>query len=203
MDNPNSAQPLCLRGSMETVSVTFRDLSPHEFSAMSPQLVDLYIRTMNYPVSIREQRVNVWQRDSTERDFAAVAAFANDELAGIAYGFRGAPNRWWDRQLRSGLVNNHAMTPHMIEIVDNYFELAEIHVSPQLQGGGIGRTLITRLLIHAPQPFVLLSTPEVPHEANAAFGLYRSLGFRDVLRNFTYAGDPRPFAVLGRTLPLL
>ena len=27
-------------------------------------------------------------------------------------------------------------------------------------------------------------------------------GFRDVVRRFTFAGDTRPFAVLGRELPL-
>lgn len=187
---------------MDTVSVTIRELSPHEFSAMAPELVDLYIRAMHYPVTIREQRVSVWQRDSAETDFAAVAAFDEGALAGIAYGFRGSPHRWWDRQLRRGLVDNHAMTPEMTEIVNNYFELAEVHVSPQRQGGGIGKALIGRLLRKAPQPYVLLSTPEVPRESNAAFGLYRSLGFEDVLRHFRYAGDPRPFAILGRTLPL-
>ncbi|WP_087117796.1 GNAT family N-acetyltransferase [Corynebacterium urinipleomorphum] len=184
------------------MSVTIRELSPHEFSALAPTLVDLYIKAMHYPVTIREQRVNIWRRDSTERDFTSVAAFDGDELAGIAYGFRGSPGRWWDQQLRRGLADNHAMTEHMLEVVDNYFELAEIHVSPQRQGSGIGRTLIHRLLQRAPQRHVLLSTPEVPQESNAAFGLYRSLGFEDVLRNFQYAGDPRPFAVLGRTLPL-
>lgn len=187
---------------MDTVSVTIRELSPHEFSAMAPELVDLYIGAMHYPASIRDQRVTVWRRDSTERDFAAVAAFDEGQLAGIAYGFRGSPHRWWDQQLRRGLVNNHAMTSQMVSVVENYFELAEIHVSPRLQGGGIGRAMINRLLLKAPQPFVLLSTPEVPRESNAAFGLYRSLGFKDVLRHFRYAGDPRPFAVLGRTLPL-
>lgn len=187
---------------MDTVSVTIRELSPHEFSAMAPELVDLYIGAMHYPASIRSQRVTVWRRDSTERDFAAVAAFDEGAIAGIAYGFRGSPHRWWDQQLRRGLVDNDAMTPQMAAVVDNYFELAEIHVSPRLQGGGIGRALIHRLLERAPQPFVLLSTPEVPRESNAAFGLYRSLGFQDVLRQFQYSGDPRPFAVLGRTLPL-
>mgnify|MGYP002714396352 FL=1 len=169
---------------------------------MAPALVDLYIKAMHYPVSIRDQRVNIWRRDSTERDFVAVAAFDGDELAGIAYGFRGSPGRWWDQQLRRGLSENHAMTEHMLEVVNNYFELAEIHVSPPRQGSGIGRTVIHRLLQRAPQPHVLLSTPEVPQESNAAFGLYRSLGFEDVLRDFQYTGDPRPFAVLGRTLPL-
>ena len=197
-----SAQAAAQHGSMDSVSVTIRELSPHEFSAMASELVGLYITAMRYPISIHNQRVSVWQRDSMEKDFAAVAAFSDGRLAGIAYGFKGSERRWWDQQLRRGLVTNHAMTPEMIDVVKNYFELAEIHVAPRLQGHGIGRALIERLLKRAPQPHVLLSTPEVPKESNAAFGLYRSLGFEDVLRNFQYTGDPRPFAVLGRTLPL-
>ena len=48
---------------------------------------------------------------------------------------------------------------------------------------------------------MLLSTPEVAGEDNRAWRLYRRLGFEDVLRDFTFAGDRRPFAVLGRVLP--
>ncbi|MER2206304.1 MAG: GNAT family N-acetyltransferase, partial [Rhodococcus sp. (in: high G+C Gram-positive bacteria)] len=53
-----------------------------------------------------------------------------------------------------------------------------------------------------PERSVLLSTPEVYDEDNRAWRLYRRLGFRDVLRRFRFAGDNRPFAVLGRGLPL-
>ena len=35
-----------------------------------------------------------------------------------------------------------------------------------------------------------------------AWRLYRRVGFVDVLRNYRFNGDPRPFAVLGRPLPL-
>jgi ribosomal protein S18 acetylase RimI-like enzyme len=45
---------------------------------------------------------------------------------------------------------------------------------------------------------VLLSTPEA---TNRAWRLYRRLGFVDVLRDFRFTGDPRPFGVLGRQLP--
>ena len=46
---------------------------------------------------------------------------------------------------------------------------------------------------------MLLSTPE---GENRAWRLYRRLGFTDVLRNYRFTGDPRPFGVLGRDLPL-
>jgi ribosomal protein S18 acetylase RimI-like enzyme len=47
---------------------------------------------------------------------------------------------------------------------------------------------------------MLLSTPE---GENRAWRLYRRLGFGDVLRHYRFTGDPRPFGVLGRELPLI
>jgi hypothetical protein len=46
---------------------------------------------------------------------------------------------------------------------------------------------------------VLLSTPEGP---SRAWRLYYRMGFTDVLRHYRFTGDPRPFGVLGRVLPL-
>ena len=50
---------------------------------------------------------------------------------------------------------------------------------------------------------MLLSTPEYgARPPGRAWRLYRRLGFRDVLRDHRFTGDSRPFAVLGRELPL-
>ncbi|WP_350354543.1 GNAT family N-acetyltransferase [Corynebacterium aquatimens] len=94
------------------------------------------------------------------------------------------------------------ITPRRREILNSYFEVAEIHVLPGHQGRGIGAKLLTELLKLAPAEWALLSTPEIDGEANGAFGLYRKYGFEDLARNFMYPGDPRPFAILGRRLPL-
>ncbi|KGF24994.1 N-acetyltransferase [Corynebacterium tuscaniense] len=182
--------------------MTFRHLTAPQFTESVPELVDLYIAAMKYPPAIREQRIAVWRRDATSPGFVAVTAYKNDTLVGIAYGFKGTRDRWWDLQLRRGLFQRQAMTPAMITVIRNYFEVAEIHVAPDLQCKGTGRKLMHMLLEQTTEPYALLSTPEVPGENNAAFGLYRSLGFLDVLRHFTYAGDSRPFAILGRKLPL-
>ncbi len=47
------------------------------------------------------------------------------------------------------------------------------------------------------------STPETSGEKedNRAWRLYRRLGFTDIIRGYHFAGDPRAFAILGRTLP--
>ena len=48
----------------------------------------------------------------------------------------------------------------------------------------------------------MLSTPETYGGSNRAWRLYRRLGFTDIIRGYYFAGDPRPFAILGRSLPL-
>ncbi|MFT4202113.1 GNAT family N-acetyltransferase [Gordonia sp. (in: high G+C Gram-positive bacteria)] len=130
------------------------------------------------------------------------AGTREDVLVGIAYGYRGAPDQWWNQQLRLGLRQAGCPADHAAHLLADYFELTELHVHPDAQGHGIGRLLLTQLLTDRPEARVLLSTPEVPHEENRAWSLYRRFGFGDVLRNFRFSGDPRPFAFLGRDLPL-
>lgn len=168
----------------------------------APDFVDIYIEAMGYDPSIRSSRVTAWRRETYQPGFTAVCALEDGEILGIAYGFLGSPDHWWHLQLRRGFSADGGPTEEEFELLRNYFEVAEIHVRPGRQGGGLGRRLITELLHHAPAGNALLSTPEVPDEQNLAFGLYRSLGFRDVLRNFRFTGDQRPFAVLGVELPL-
>jgi ribosomal protein S18 acetylase RimI-like enzyme len=81
----------------------------------------------------------------------------------------------------------------------DYFELTELHVLPRAQGRGLGEDLLRRLMEGVPSSRVLLSTPEGPSKA---WKLYRRVGFVDVLRHYQFTGDPRPFAVLGRVLPM-
>ncbi|EEI16992.1 GNAT family N-acetyltransferase [Corynebacterium lipophiloflavum] len=201
------------------MTVTYRRLSGPEFAILAPDLVDIYITAMGYDPAIRSGRISVWQREIVWPGFTAVAAIertataagsmggavdgaVDETVVGIAYGFIGSRERWWDQQLIRGLRQNGGISPQHSAMLRDYFEIAEIHVHPSRQGAGIGRALLSRLLWNAPARWALLSTPEVANESNNAFGLYRSMGFRDILRDFYYAGDDRPFAILGRTLPL-
>lgn len=184
------------------MSVDIRRLSPAEFSMLAPDLVDIYLEAMGYDPSIRRQRVNVWRHEIMWEGFTSIAAVDNEQVVGVAYGFLGTRERWWDRQLVRSMRESGGITPERQRILDNYFEIAEIHVSPSRQGCGIGAALLTELLWLVPADWALLSTPEVVGEANNAFGLYRKFGFIDIARDFLYPGDHRPFAILGRQLPI-
>lgn len=190
-----------------------------------PAALDVYVTAMNYPRGTAQQRYPLWREHLHRPGWRGVAALspgpegvatdhrlvrrddnpiapAPEILTGIAYGYPGGASQWWNQQLRQGLARVGYTREQIATIADDYFELTELHVHPQAQGQGVGQWLLTRLLDGVPAPKVLLSTPEVPGEENRAWRLYRRLGFVDVLRQFTFAGDPRQFAILGRGLPL-
>ena len=130
------------------------------------------------------------------------AQIAAGRLVGIGYGYRGAPDQWWQQQVVQGLHRAGLPDAEIRRLTSSYFELTELHIRPDAQGHGLGEALTRRLLDNRDEAFVLLSTPEVNGEGNRAWRLYRRLGFGDVIRDYHFAGDPRPFAVLGRALPL-
>lgn len=171
------------------------------------EALSVYVQAMGYPTGVEHMRAPMWSEHILRSGWRAIGAFdcapgtqitPDTALLGIGYGYRGAPAYWWDTQVRDGL----AQTGHSRHLLDSYFELTELHVRPDQQGRGIGNLVLRALLDGRPEDRVLLSTPEVPQERNRAWGLYRRLGFQDVLRDFIFRGDTRPFAVLGRELPL-
>ena len=182
--------------------VEIRRLTPGEFTLLVPQLVDIYLAAMEYNPQIRDQRIRVWKDEVTWPGFTAVAAVDGDEVVGVAYGFLGSRERWWDRQLVLAMRGSGQLTEQHRAILDSYFEVTEVHVAPGRQGAGIGAALLQELLRNASAEWALLSTPEVDNEANHAFHLYRRFGFTDIARGYRYPGDHRPFAILGRPLPL-
>jgi len=86
--------------------------------------------------------------------------------------------------------------------LDSCFEVVELHVLPQAQGHGLGAAQLRALLSMTTAATTLLSTPEADEATTRAWRLYRRFGYVDILRHFTFPGDQRPFAVLGRRLPL-
>lgn len=179
------------------------------------EAVAVYVDAMGYAPAMVDDRVRAWTAHQREPGWAAVAAIlhppatpaaeavarADYPIVGVAYCHHGTTRQWWHRQVRGGLAGTRPV-PEIQALLADYVELAEIHVDPRHQGRGLGPRMLRLLLADRPEQRVLLSTPEDGVEGNRAWRLYRSLGFADVLRDFRFAGDPRPFAVLAADLPL-
>ena len=195
------------------------DLSPADMQRRLGDALSVYVEAMRYPRGTEDQRASMWLEHTRRKGWTAVAAveapdpFTEDEggrdvplaqarMVGVAYGYCGAPDQWWQQQVVQGLQRGGTDTSRIAELMTSYFELTELHIHPGAQGRGLGEALTRRLLAGRREPHVLLSTPEITGEANRAWRLYRRLGFSDVIRGYHFAGDPRPFAILGRELPL-
>ncbi|MGW0044463.1 GNAT family N-acetyltransferase [Rhodococcus sp. NPDC003348] len=183
------------------------ELSAADLRGRLPEALAIYVEAMSYPKGTEIHRAPMWTEHTARPGWRGVAAFAPDSsgadaMVGIAYGYRGAPHQWWQQQVRDGMRRSGADPDEIEAVLGDYFELTELHVSPRAQGHGTGGALLRLLLTDRPESRVLLSTPEVPNENNRAWRLYRRLGFTDVVRHFRFTGDSRPFAVLGRPLPL-
>ncbi|MHC9296894.1 GNAT family N-acetyltransferase [Mycobacterium sp. LTG2003] len=192
------------------------DLSPDDMQRRLPDALRVYVDAMRYPRGTEEQRASLWLEHTRRSGWKAVAAIdiatvnsaptsadmSSAPLLGVAYGYCGAPDQWWQQQVVAGLRRVGASPSRITELMTSYFELTELHIDPSAQGHGLGEALARRLLAGRGESHVLLSTPEINGEANRAWRLYRRLGFTDVIRGYHFAGDPRAFAILGRSLPL-
>lgn len=181
------------------------DLSAQEIRRRLPEALAIYVDAMGYPHGTEYHRAPMWSEHVLRPGWRGVGAVLPTEgtpLVAVAYGYHGARHQWWHQQVRDGLRRSGQTVEYIDSVLSDYFELTELHVSPKAQGHGLGSALTRRLLDGRPEANVLLSTPEVEDEDNRAWRLYRRLGFSDVLRNFTFAGDRRPFAVLGHPLPI-
>jgi ribosomal protein S18 acetylase RimI-like enzyme len=196
------------------------DLSPSDMQRRLGDALAVYVDAMRYPRGTEDQRASMWLEHTQRGGWKAVAAveapdraepdrtplsapeLAAAPLLGIAYGYCGAPDQWWQQQVVAGLHRVGAESERIAELMTSYFELTELHIQPHAQGRGLGEALARRLLADRGESHVLLSTPEINGEANRAWRLYRRLGFADIIRGYHFAGDPRAFAILGRALPL-
>lgn len=195
------------------------DLSPAELPHHLDDALRVYVAAMGYPAGTEQQRAGMWLEHSGRPGWRGVAAVAEGpagpadavaqgsppgagRVVGVAYGYRGAQDQWWQQQVMTGLLRAGLAQAVVTGLMTSYFELTELHVHPATQGHGLGEALARRLLADRPEAHVLLSTPETVGAPNRAWRLYRRLGFVDIIRGLHFAGDPRPFAILGRELPL-
>lgn len=197
------------------------DLLPIDMERRLSDALGVYVEAMRYPRGTENQRAAMWLEHVRRRGWQGVAVveakapggpeaaqappaaeLSNAPLLGVAYGYPGAPGQWWQQQVVQGLQRGGLPSHEIARLMTSYFELTELHIHPRAQGRGLGEALARRLLAGRPENHVLLSTPETNGEPNRAWRLYRRLGFTDVIRRYHFAGDPRPFAILGRALPL-
>ena len=207
------------------------ELSPQDMQCRLHDALGVYVDAMRYPRGTEGQRASMWLEHTRRRGWKAVAAvevadrataavevansagaavevaptadqLGEGALLGVAYGYSGAPDQWWQQQVSQGLHRVGVPREEIARLMSSYFELTELHIHPRAQGRGLGEALARRLLADRGEANVLLSTPEIIGEANRAWRLYRRLGFTDIIRGYHFAGDPRAFAILGRTLPL-
>ena len=177
------------------------ELDARDLADRLAEALHIYVSAMGYPPGTARQRRSLWLDHVRRPGWRAVGWLdPAGPLLGIAYGYTGGPGQWWYEEVRRGL---RGAASAMTAMTDDYFELTELHVLPDAQGGGLGEGLLRALLAGTNRAHVLLSTPEHgPRPPGRAWRLYRRLGFRDVLRDHLFTGDARPFAVLGRELPL-
>jgi ribosomal protein S18 acetylase RimI-like enzyme len=193
------------------------NLPPQDMQRRLTDALSVYVDAMRYPPGTENQRAAMWLEHTRRQGWQAVAAVEVDTpaadtpsteelsdapLLGVAYGYCGAPDQWWQQQVVAGLQRGGFPGPEITKLMSSYFELTELHILPRAQGRGLGEALARRLLADRSEANVLLSTPEANGEANRAWRLYRRLGFTDVIRGYHFTGDPRAFAILGRQLPL-
>ncbi|MBS9532979.1 GNAT family N-acetyltransferase [Mycobacterium sp. M1] len=194
------------------------DLSAADMAGHLGAALQVYVTAMGYPAGTERHRAALWLEHIQRRGWRAVAAVETADppdapapadgetrdamMLGVAYGYCGAPDQWWQQQVRLGLQRAGLADDAIDHLMTGYFELTELHVLPSAQGRGLGEALARRLLTGREEPHVLLSTPEINGEGNRAWRLYRRLGFTDIVRGHYFTGDPRAFAILGRTLPL-
>lgn len=162
-------------------------------------MITVYGEAMGYPSDLLQTRRGYIAAHATRPGFNAVATVDDrGNLVGFGYGYRSGAGQWWHDQVRNA-VRRDQRSQWLIDC----FEVVELHVHPLAQGAGIGARQLAELLDPVSESRTLLSTPEADETTSRAWRLYRRNGFVDVLRHFRFPGDDRPFAVLGRRLPLV
>jgi len=172
------------------VSLSAADLTPPRLT----EAMNIYVAAMGYAEVAGVQRGVHARRHSEYDGFRCRAALAPDgTMLGFGYGYTSLPGQWWHDLVRRAIGRQQAAW------LSNAFELSELHVLPEAQGGGLGERLLRSLVDGLPHHSIVLSTPE---GENRAWRLYRRLGFIDLTRDHIFPGDHRPFAVLAAQLPL-
>ena len=101
------------KGAAEALATFLIDLSPADMRRRLNEALTVYVDAMRYPRGTEEQRASMWLEHAERAGWRAVAAveasdagaesLANGPLLGVAYGYCGAPDQWWQQQVVRGL----------------------------------------------------------------------------------------------------
>jgi ribosomal protein S18 acetylase RimI-like enzyme len=172
--------------------------TPDDLARRLDDVVNVYGAAMGYPRELLVTRRGYMGSHVRRPGFRAVASLDDQgSLLGFGYGYKSEPGQWWHDQVRGAMPKEQRSA-----WLTDCFEVVELHVRPDAQGHGLGAVQLRTLLSMAVATTTLLSTPEADESTSRAWRLYRRFGFVDVVRHFSFPGDLRPFAVLGRSLPL-
>jgi ribosomal protein S18 acetylase RimI-like enzyme len=144
-----------------------------------------------------DSRIAAFARHTPYPGFLAFVALDDrrgTRLLGFSYGYATAPGQWWHDVVRTALTGEQRD-----QWLPDAFEVAELHVRPEAQGHGLGRTLLTRLLDGVAHRSALLSTMD---RETVARVLYRSMGFVDLCTRFRFPGGDEDFCIMGARLPV-
>jgi ribosomal protein S18 acetylase RimI-like enzyme len=122
------------------------------------------------------------------------ATTADGRLVGFVYGLPNDRTHWW-----STVVEPYLRATGSESWLDDSFVITELHVHPEFQQRGIGRSLITTITDSVGLPRSILSAIDTESPAR---GLYRALGYQDLARQVLFPSAPKPYAVMGAPLPL-
>ncbi|KAF2777218.1 GNAT family N-acetyltransferase [Streptomyces sp. OM5714] len=165
------------------------DLSAHVDEALAVQAAAFGLGPDE--VAVRRQIV---LRHMTYAGARALGATVEGRLVGFVYGMPNDRAHWW-----STVVEPYLRDRGTDAWLDDSFVITELHVHPAHQNRGAGRALITTITDAAAQPRSILSAID---RDSTARGLYHSLGYQDLARQVLFPSAPKPYAVMGATLPL-
>jgi GNAT superfamily N-acetyltransferase len=146
------------------MDVTYQEIGPAEFRAAISALVAVYAAAMNPPDRMLAGRDAIMERHAGNPGFRCLVGYADGLVAGFGYGFHGMPGQWWHDMVAGALAMRSANYEAAVGApgdrapgdraragltadigpswLDDSFEVAELHVLPRFQGGGVGRRLL-------------------------------------------------------------
>lgn len=181
-------------------AIAIEDMSRPDFLAAVDDFLAIYAAAMGAGPEELPSRRAIMERHTANPAFRALAVTTSSSgrVVAFSYGFRGMPGQWWHDVVRAGITARSGARVATAWLADA-LEIAEVHVHPAYQARGIGRRMMLTLTAGRAERTAVLSTRDALTPARR---LYRSLGFSDLLTDFTFPGGGPPYAVMGAILPL-